>query len=86
MELNNFIAEDQLIEIIPKFNYNKKLNLLCGEFGERTILNNKFRTISKLIKLFTFFLIPTHRRTVYTADASSGTHLVSIELKTTEEV
>ena len=47
MELNNFIAEDQLIEIIPKFNYNKKLNLLCGEFGERTILNHKFRTISK---------------------------------------
>lgn len=34
MEFNNFVAEDQLIEIIPRFNYQKKLNLLCGEFGK----------------------------------------------------
>lgn len=34
MEFNNFVAEDQLIEIIPKFNYPKELNLLCGKFGK----------------------------------------------------
>lgn len=33
MEFQEFITEDNLIEIVPKFRYNKKLSLVCGDFG-----------------------------------------------------
>lgn len=33
MDLCEFIAEDQLIEIVPTFRSNKQLNLVCGTFG-----------------------------------------------------
>lgn len=33
MDFQEFITEDCLIEIVPKFRYNKKLSLVCGDFG-----------------------------------------------------
>lgn len=33
MELCEFLAEEELIEIIPNFKYNKQLNLISGDFG-----------------------------------------------------
>ena len=33
MELCEFLAEDELIEIVPTFRYNKQLNLISGDFG-----------------------------------------------------
>jgi len=33
MEFCEFLAEDELIEIIPLFKYNKQLNLISGDFG-----------------------------------------------------
>lgn len=36
MDFYDFLAEDELIEIVPKFVYERKLCLLCGEFGPFT--------------------------------------------------
>jgi hypothetical protein len=36
MDFYDFLAEDALIEIVPKFVYERKLCLLCGEFGPFT--------------------------------------------------
>ena len=36
MDFYNFLAEDQLVEIVPKFVYDRKLCLICGEFGPFT--------------------------------------------------
>lgn len=36
MDFYDFLAEDALIEIVPKFVYASKLHLLCGEFGPFT--------------------------------------------------
>ncbi|XP_054167130.1 DNA replication complex GINS protein PSF2-like [Oppia nitens] len=33
MDWCEFLAEDELIEIIPLFKYNKQLNLISGDFG-----------------------------------------------------
>lgn len=33
MEFCEFLAEDELIEIMPLFKYNKVLNLISGDFG-----------------------------------------------------
>ena len=33
MDLCEFLAEEELIEIVPKFKYNKQLNLISGDFG-----------------------------------------------------
>jgi GINS complex subunit 2 len=33
MDFCEFLAEEELIEIIPNFKYNKQLNLITGDFG-----------------------------------------------------
>ncbi|RWS29747.1 DNA replication complex GINS protein PSF2-like protein [Leptotrombidium deliense] len=33
MDFIEFIAEEELVEIIPTFKYNKQLNLISGDFG-----------------------------------------------------
>lgn len=33
MDLCDFLAEDELIEIVPNFNYEQVLNLINGDFG-----------------------------------------------------
>lgn len=33
MDFCDFLAEDELIEIVPNFRYEKKLNLIIGDFG-----------------------------------------------------
>lgn len=33
MEFSEFLAEDELIEMVPTFRYNKQLNLISGDFG-----------------------------------------------------
>lgn len=33
MDFCEFLAEEELIEIIPNFKYNKQLNLISGDYG-----------------------------------------------------
>ncbi|KAG9510120.1 Serine/threonine-protein phosphatase 6 catalytic subunit, partial [Fragariocoptes setiger] len=33
MDFCDFLAEDELVEIVPNFRYNQVLNLICGDFG-----------------------------------------------------